>query len=161
MIHELCHIWIGQSGISDANTHTHREEEILCNAVAAEFLVPASEFETLWQTDLESWQANLPMLEAHFHVSTWTLARRALTLNFIALGEYQRYINAQQAVYRDREDSGGPGYYRTKKAQISQRFSRAVVSQALCGQLLLREASQLLGGIKPNKIATFAKELGV
>ncbi|WNB76320.1 XRE family transcriptional regulator [Methylomonas koyamae] len=161
LIHELCHIWIGQSGISDANTHTHREEEILCNAVAAEFLVPASEFETLWQTDLESWQANLPMLEAHFHVSTWTLARRALTLNFIALGEYQRYINAQQAAYRDREDSGGPGYYRTKKAQISQRFSRAVVSQALCGQLLLREASQLLGGIKPNKIATFAKELGV
>lgn len=161
LIHELCHIWIGQSGISDASTRTHREEEILCNAVAAEFLVPASEFETLWQQELESWQANLPALEAHFHVSTWTLARRALTLNFITLDEYQRYINAQQAAYRDREDSGGPSYYRTKKAQISQRFSRAVVSQALSGQLLLREASQLLGGIKPDKIATFAKELGV
>ena len=161
LIHELCHIWIGQSGISDASTQTYREEEILCNAVAAEFLVPATEFETMWRQNLENWQANLPTLEAHFHVSTWTLVRRALTLNFITLDEYQRYINAQQAAYRAREASGGPDYYRTKKAQISQRFSRAVVSEALSGQLLLRDASQLLGGIKPDKIANFAKELGV
>lgn len=161
LIHELCHIWIGQSGISDASTQTHREEEILCNAVAAEFLVPATEFQARWRQDVENWQANLLALEAHFHVSTWALARRALTLNFITLDEYQRYISNQQAAYRSREDSGGPGYYRTKKAQISQRFSRAVVSEALSGQLLLREASQLLGGIKPDKIITFAKELGI
>ncbi|MBS4050917.1 MAG: ImmA/IrrE family metallo-endopeptidase [Methylomonas sp.] len=161
LIHELCHIWIGQSGISDASTQTHREEEILCNAVAAEFLVPATEFQAMWRQDVENWQANLLALEAHFHVSTWALARRALTLNFITLDEYQRYISNQQAAYRSREDSGGPGYYRTKKAQISQRFSRAVVSEALSGQLLLREASQLLGGIKPDKIITFAKELGI
>lgn len=56
---------------------------------------------------------------------------------------------------------GGPGYYRTKKAQISQPFSRAVVGQALSGQLLLREASALLDGIKPAKIPVFAKELGI
>lgn len=161
LIHELCHIWIGQSGISDASMQTQRAEEILCNAVAAEFLVPATEFQALWKRDLENWQANLPTLEAHFHVSTWTLARRALALNYITQDEYQRYINAQQAAYQDRDDGGGPGYYRTKKAQISQRFSSAVVSEALSGQLLLREASQLLGGIKPDKIATFAKELGV
>ncbi|WP_404359479.1 ImmA/IrrE family metallo-endopeptidase [Methylotuvimicrobium sp. KM1] len=161
LIHELCHIWIGQSGISDASTQTHREEEILCNAVAAEFLVPATEFQAMWRQDVENWQANLPVLEAHFHVSTWALARRALTLNLITLDEYQRYISNQQASYRSREDSGGPSYYRTKKAQISQRFSRAVVSEALSGQLLLREASQLLGGIKPDKITTFAKELGI
>ncbi|WP_026602720.1 helix-turn-helix domain-containing protein [Methylomonas sp. 11b] len=161
LVHELCHIWIGQSGISDASTQTHRAEEILCNAVAAEFLVPATEFQTIWRHGLDNWQSNLATLESHFHVSTWTLARRALALNYITQDEYQRYINAQQAAYRDRDDSGGPGYYRTKKAQISQRFSRAVVSEALSGQLLLREASQLLGGIKPDKIATFAKELGV
>ncbi|OAI13795.1 MULTISPECIES: helix-turn-helix domain-containing protein [Methylomonas] len=162
LVHELCHIWIGQSGISDASTQTHREEEVLCNAVAAEFLVPATEFQPLWQQGQKNWQSNLPTLETHFHVSTWALARRALTLNFITPDEYQRYINAQQAAYQDRNDEGGgPGYYRTKKAQISQRFSRAVVSEALSGQLLLREASQLLGGIKPDKIATFAKELGV
>src|SRR5699024_535018 len=39
LIHELAHIWIGQTGVSDANPQTKRKEEIFCNAVAAEFLV--------------------------------------------------------------------------------------------------------------------------
>lgn len=161
LIHELCHIWIGQSGISDGSTKTQREEEILCNAVAAEFLVPTDEFKSLWNSELRSWQVNLPSLEAHFHVSTWTLGRRALTLNLITQAQYHSFIATQQAIYKDRKSSSGPTYYQTKKAQISNRFSRAVVSEALSGQLLLREASQLLGGIKPSKIAHFAKELGV
>ncbi len=161
LIHELCHIWIGQSGISDGNTNTHRQEEILCNAVAAEFLVPAQEFRALWQHDSESWEDNLPPLEAHFHVSTWALARRALTLNFISQQEYGRYIFEQKMRYEQRKGSGGPTYYQTKKAQISRQFSQAVVGEALSGQLLLREAGELLGGIKPGKIETFARELGV
>jgi len=161
LIHELCHIWIGQSGISDGNTNTHRREEVLCNAVAAEFLVPAQEFRALWQHDSENWHDNLPPLEAHFHVSTWTLARRALTLNFISQQEYGRYIFEQKRRYEQRKGGGGPTYYQTKKAQISRQFSQAVVGEALSGQLLLREAGELLGGIKPGKIETFARELGV
>ncbi|MCH8500125.1 MAG: XRE family transcriptional regulator [Marinobacter sp.] len=160
LIHELCHIWIGQSGVSDGNTNTHRQEEVLCNAVAAEFLVPAEEFRALWQHDSESWEDNLPPLEAHFHVSTWALARRALTLNFISQQEYGRYIFEQKMRYEQRRRSGGPTYYQTKKAQISRQFSQAVVAEALSGQLLLREAGELLGGIKPGKIETFARELG-
>jgi len=161
LIHELCHIWIGQSGISDGNTNTHRQEEVLCNAVAAEFLVPAQEFRALWQHDSESWEDNLPPLEAHFHVSTWALARRALTLNFISQQEYGRYIFEQKMRHEQRKGSGGPTYYQTKKAQISRQFSQAVVGEALSGQLLLREAGELLGGSKPGKIETFARELGV
>lgn len=161
LIHELCHIWIGQSGISDGDTNTHRQEEVLCNAVAAEFLVPAQEFRALWQHDSESWEDNLPPLEAHFHVSTWALARRALTLNFISQQEYGRYIFEQKMRHEQRKVSGGPTYYQTKKAQISRQFSQAVVGEALSGQLLLREAGELLGGIKPGKIETFARELGV
>src|SRR5690554_434008 len=161
LLHELCHIWIGQSGISDGNTNSHRQEEILCNAVAAEFLVPAQEFRALWRDDFQNWEDNLPPLEAHFHVSTWTLARRALSLNFISQQAYERYIFEQKNLYRQRKGSGGPTYYQTKKAQISRPFSRAVVGEALSGQLLLREAGALLGGIKPGKIETFARELGV
>lgn len=161
LIHELCHIWIGQSGISDGETNTHRQEEVLCNAVAAEFLVPVEEFRGLWRQDFEHWENNLPPLEAHFHVSTWVLARRALTLNVISSEQYSRYIADQRAQYKKREGSSGPTYYQTKKAQISRPFSRAVVGEALSGQLLLRDAGALLGGIKPGKIETFARELGV
>lgn len=163
LIHELCHIWIGQSGISDGDTHASRREEVLCNAVAAELLVPAEEFQLLWQQDNENWQDNLPPLENHFRVSSWVLARRALTLGFIQHDDYSRFIAKLKAAWLEREKSekGGPNYYKTKKAQISQPFSRAVVGQALSGQLLLREASMLLDGIKPAKIPGFAKELGL
>ncbi|MPQ75766.1 XRE family transcriptional regulator [Hydrogenovibrio sp. JE_KL2] len=162
LIHELCHIWIGQSGISNGDPQTHRNEEILCNAVAAEFLVPEAEFIQLWQADLDNWRENLPVLESHFHVSKWALARRALTCHFISHQDYVSYINDEKEAYKNRERSGngGPNYYRTKKAQISQNFSRAVVSQALNGQVLLREAGQLLG-MKPSNISKFAKELQI
>src|SRR5690606_2778683 len=67
LIHELAHIWLGQSGISDSEPANHHQTERLCNAVAAEFLVPVSEFMPRWRTQ-ESWLGNLPLLAAHFHV---------------------------------------------------------------------------------------------
>ncbi|WP_336795146.1 XRE family transcriptional regulator [Erwinia aphidicola] len=162
LIHELCHIWIGQSGVSDGGTATHLKEEILCNAVAAEFLVPATEFLAHWQPGYGNWQDNLPHLEQHFHVSRWALARRALTLQLIDQQEYELFIHQQQSAFAERDKgAGSPGYYRTKKAQISTSFSRAVVSQALSGQLLLRDAGDLLDGMKPASIARFAQELGL
>lgn len=163
LIHELCHIWIGQSGISDGDARASRQEEILCNAVAAELLVPAEEFSQLWQHDLALWQENLAPLELHFRVSRWVLARRALTLGFIQYDDYARFIAELKSAWlaREKGGKGGPTYYKTKKAQISQPFSRAVVGQALSGQLLLRDASALLDGIKPAKISDFAKELGI
>lgn len=161
LIHELCHIWIGQSGISDGDAQNQRQEEVLCNAVAAEFLVPEAEFTRLWRTNMASWKENLTVLEAHFHVSQWVLARRALTCGYITHREYIQFIADEKEAHKNRKSSAsGPSYYKTKKAQISHRFSQAVVSQALNGQLMLREAAQLLG-MKPANIAKFAEELKV
>ncbi len=161
LIHELCHIWIGQTGLSDGEANTHRAEERFCNAVAAELLVPTDEFRALWRNDVENWQQNLPDLEAHFHVSPWTLARKALTLALISQGEYGAFIKAQIDAFKGREASdSGPSFYRSKKAQISQLFSKAVVSEALNGKLLLRDAGWMLG-MKPASVTKFAQELGV
>jgi len=161
LIHELAHVWIGASGVSDADPGNRRHEEILCNAVAAEFLVPEDEFLPMWRDGLESWRDNLAPLQAHFHVSQWVLARRALTLDKIPLQEYQRYVAEMLERHRQREKSGGgPTYYRSRHSQISDRFSRAVVSEALSGRLLLRDAGRLLG-MKPNHISQYAKELGI
>lgn len=161
LIHELCHIWLGQSGISDVDTNNTRQEEVLCNAVAAEFLVPEKEFLEQWCIDLHTWQDNLPQLRSYFKVSGWVIARRALTFNLIDQNQYTQYIHAEKQAYKNQKDtSGGPSYYRTKKSQISQIFAKAVVSQALNGQVMLREASSLLG-VKPNNILKLAKELQI
>lgn len=156
LIHELAHIWIGQSGVSDGSSSTHRNEEILCNAVAAEFLVPGEEFKRKWQKR-DNWKDNLPALESHFHVSQWVLARRALTYSYITQNEYHQFITFLKKQYDERERVGsGPSYYVTLKSQTSDKFARAVLSETLSGRVLLRDAGQLLG-IKPDKITKFAK----
>lgn len=160
LIHELAHIWIGQSGISDAKPTTQRQEEILCNAIAAEFLVPENEFEQHWR-ELEDWRENAAALEVHFHVSKWVIARRAQSLGKITIQQYQQYVDDLREQYRRRErTTGGPTYYTTKKGHLSERFSRALVSETLSGQMLLREAGRLLG-MKPHNITKFARELGI
>jgi Zn-dependent peptidase ImmA (M78 family) len=161
LIHELCHIWLGVTGISDGDPFNKRQEEILCNQVAAEFLVPSEEFEQLWREDLNVWTENIAELRAHFHVSSWVIARRALTLEKIDLQTYRDFIQAQEEAWRKQSKSdGGPTYYVSKKSQLSSRFARAVAREALSGKILLRDAGRLLN-IKPDKIKTFAKELGV
>lgn len=159
LIHELCHIWTGLSGISDGEESSAHRSETVCNAVAAEFLVPEQEFRHHWQ-DLPEWTENLPALEAHFHVSTWTLARRAMTLGLITGEQYRQYVARQRALWERRSDNGkrGPDYHRTRNAQLSKPFSRAVLSQAFNGQLALREAGDLLG-INPAKFRRFADEV--
>lgn len=160
LIHELAHIWTGKSGISDAHHATQRQEEIQCNAIAAEFLAPEVEFEQHWR-NLPNWKENIAILEAHFHVSKWVIARRALTLRKITNQQYQEYVNELNALHRERERAdGGPNYYLVKKGQISERFSKAIVAEALSGRVLLKEAGQLLD-IKPHNIRKFATELGI
>lgn len=161
LIHELSHIWLGISGVSDGNESTHQPSEIKCNAVAAEFLVPEAEYRHLWK-EFDTWSENLAPLEAHFHVSRWVLARRAQTLGFITVDQYREYITSQKAIWdaREKKGDGGPTYHKTKNAQISKKFSRAVLSQAFNGQILLREAGQLLG-INPGKLRRFADEVRV
>lgn len=159
LIHELAHIWIGQTGVSNADSQTHRKEEVLCNAVAAEFLVPEQELLALWTRSDSGLHQFLKELEAHFHVSTWVLARRALDLELISQAEYVAYIESRKRDYERNKDSIVT-YYRTKHSQLSDQFAKAVVSEALSGQLMLREAGLLLN-MKPAAINEFAKELRI
>jgi len=157
LIHELTHIWLGESGISDANPRSQRQVEQLCNAVAAEFLAPEDEFNAHWQTDASNWKANLPLLSNHFHVSQWVVARRALELSLIADSEYWSYVNKLQADYKAREKNGSPSYNRVQTGKVSKRLAQAVASEALSGRMLLRDAWQLIG-IKPDKLAAYARK---
>jgi Zn-dependent peptidase ImmA (M78 family) len=160
LIHELAHIWIGESGVSDGSVAAQRKEEILCNAVAAEFLVPGNEFKKQWK-NTENWIDNLPELEKYFHVSQWVLARRALSFNFISHADYHRFVTALKKAFDDRERKGsGPSYYVTLKSQTSTRFAEALLPETLSGNVLLRDAGSMLG-VKPDKIEKLAKEFSI
>lgn len=159
LAHELAHIWIGQSGVSDGGPGTHRNEEKVCNQVAAELLVPKDEFLKVW-LDLEDWRDNLPVTTSHFHVSEWVIARRALTLGFIESAQYGAFITKKTQDYKNRAKDGKPTYNRLQTGRVSKVFAKAIASETLSGRMLFRDASRLIG-IKPHNLPAFSKkELG-
>ena len=161
LIHELAHIWLGQSGISDAHPDTDKAIEIKCNAIAAQFLVPEDQFLSSWQNE-RSWMENILQLRRQFRTSRWVIARRAESLGKITLPQYREYTAELRAEYveRDKNRKDGGDFYITKKSQISKPFSKAIVSEALSGKLLLREAGQLLD-MRPPHVMKYTQELGI
>lgn len=156
LIHELAHIWIGSSGVSSVSANSSQRDEIFCNAVAGEFLVPAQAFKDAWRGDIP-WRDNLPELASRFRVSQLVIARRAYDQAFISHEAYSSHYLEELRAFRERDESGG-SFYRNAGAKNSVRFSRAVLSEALSGNLLLREAGKLLL-MQPSHIKTYAGTL--
>ncbi|MCE9684467.1 ImmA/IrrE family metallo-endopeptidase [Halomonas alkalisoli] len=156
LVHELAHIWLGESGISSASTGEGKKEEVFCNEVAGEFLVPKNELMNYWD-EREGWQTNVSLLVARFHVSKLVLARRALEAGLVEHDEYRNFYATEMQAFKDSDSSGG-SFYRNAGARNSRQFSVAVVTEALRGGILLRDAGALLN-IPPNKIKQYAGEL--
>lgn len=156
LLHELAHIWIGSSGVSDGSTANGRHEERFCNAVAGEFLAPEAQFRALWNAEV-NWEANLAPLATRFHISKLAIGRRALDLGYINQAQYGAYYLAILKAFQN--DKGGAGdYYRNATAKNSPRLSKAVLTEAMSGRMLLRDAGHLLG-VQPAKLRTLASRI--
>ncbi|MFK3863158.1 ImmA/IrrE family metallo-endopeptidase [Pseudoalteromonas rhizosphaerae] len=151
LLHELAHIWVGESGVSSINEHD-KKEEAFCNQVAGEFLVPKKRLFKMWDKK-ESLMNNLTAISANLHVSKVVVARRALDCNIIDKETYKEYYASVIKAFKD-SDGGGGSFYRNVAAKNSTRFSHAVVAEAFSGRLLLRDAGRLLG-ISPSQIKTY------
>lgn len=156
LLHELAHIWIGSSGVSDGNTANGRDEERFCNAVAGEFLAPEAQFRALWNPDV-NWEDNLAPLATRFHISRLAIGRRALDLGYISQAHYSAYYLKIFKAFQD-EKGGAGDYYRNATAKNSPRLSKAVLTEAMSGRMLLREAGHLLG-VQPAKLRTLASKI--
>lgn len=147
LLHELAHIWTGQSGISLANEEQTSKPtlniESLCNAVAAEALVPKDEFLALWdrRPDIELVQK----LAGHFHVSSLVILRRARELDKISVPEFIKLLEAaRHKMTARKKGSGGGNYHVNVEARHSTKFLEAVISDVRLGRTLYREGARLL-----------------
>ncbi len=157
LAHELAHIWLGKTGLSDIgpNTKPSNEVEIWCNRVAAEILVPlhAIKNEYLIQNSPEKETNRLARL---FKVSTLVILRRILDAQFITKNHFNKsYNNELKRLLAITRSSGG-SFYLTQPVRVSKRFAKALIVSTLEGQTLYRDAFQLLG---LKKMSTF-RELG-
>jgi Zn-dependent peptidase ImmA (M78 family) len=142
IVHELAHIWTGHSAGFDfrqllpANDPT----EILCDKVAAEFLVPEVSFRRIWNE-----RPDIAYVAKHFKVSQIVIARRALDLGKISktsfFNFYNNYINQLQ--YKKESQASGGDFYATTKKRLSLAFAARINQAVKSDQLLYRDAYKL------------------
>jgi len=164
LVHELAHIWLGRSALSEAamDSREGRTEEQWCNSVAAEVLLPLDglRFDYGGQVTVEE----LERLAKRYKVSTLVVLKRIFDAGFLAWDEYtERYRGEYERVMslvRDKNgDSGGGNYYKTQPLRLSRQFAKAVISSTLEGSTTYREAYQLLGTKKHATFEGLAEEL--
>jgi Zn-dependent peptidase ImmA (M78 family)/transcriptional regulator with XRE-family HTH domain len=156
--HELAHIWLGSSGISNLQIGrkdygTNRATEVACNAIAAEVVVPAAAFNAAWATNRTA-SDNYDHLSRFFKVSRIVIARRAVDLGKISDADYSQFYGREERRWEEdsRTESGGGGdFYNTLPLRNGARFTRAVVSKAVAGETLLRDAGNLLN-MQPSTV---------
>jgi Zn-dependent peptidase ImmA (M78 family) len=157
LAHEIAHIWLGQSALSDIppiSKPTH-DVERWCNEVAAELLVPLAVLRSEIRRNEELRDA-LDRLARRFKVSTLVILRRIHDAGVLKKEQfwraYQQELDRLSAIAK----SSGGDFYLTQAARVGKRFARALVTSTLEGQTLHRDAFRLLGF---SKLATF-RELG-
>lgn len=165
LAHELAHLWLGTSAVSDlsvAPVNGYRREEIWCNAVAAELLVPVAAVRAAVEPD-EPLDQTVARLTRQFKVSTLVILRRLLDANVISRAAFdQAWATERERLRRlaERTDAGGGDFYRTTLSRVGKRFARAVVESTLEGQTLYRDAFRMLGVSKTETFNTIGREAG-
>jgi Zn-dependent peptidase ImmA (M78 family)/transcriptional regulator with XRE-family HTH domain len=150
--HELAHIWVGQSAVSNAAAVVLRPDaavERWCNAVAAEFLVPVATLRQQFDRDAHLAE-ELERLATRFKVSTLVVLRRIYEADLIGADVYAATFEAELRRLRaimasERSGTTGGDFYNTEGLRVGHRFARAVIESTLEGQTLYRDAFQMLG----------------
>lgn len=159
LVHEVVHIWLGESAVSNLNeTYAVRTGiEVYCNQVAAEILVPTDDIKLSWKAQ-RGRGGEIERLSKKYAVSKIVVARRALDVGFLTAEEYSRFFKRE---IRSAEKSKGGNYYLNSQYQNSRRFSVALLLDTRAGRTLYHDAMQLLGIKKDLTFRRYAESLKV
>jgi len=162
LAHELAHIWLGQSAVSDAQASAapdHRVER-WCNRVAAELLVPLAALRAEYHASADPGE-EAGRLARRFKVSTLVVLRRIHDAGGLPTERFWDAYRAEAARIAALPKGSGGDFYLTLGARASKRFGRALVASALEGRSPFTEAFRLLGFRKMGTFHELAQSLGV
>lgn len=157
LAHELAHVWLGQSAVSDAQAVLVPDHEVerWCNQVAAELLVPLAVLRDEYNERAEL-RAEVSRLARRFKVSTLVILRRMHDAGGLTRQQLWAAYEAELDRLRAIPKGSGGDFYLTLGARASKTFARALVISTLEGRTSFTEAFRLLGF---KKMATF-REVG-
>lgn len=160
LAHELGHLWLGQSGVSDANPDSNVAAERYCSAVAAELLVPLEEMRSDWREAADPLEETRRLARV-FKVSTQVILIRARDADLLSRQHFNELYAVAEGASHQAPASDGGDFYRTQGSRLGKSFARAVIVSALEGRTTYKEAFQLLGIGKLETFNRLAAALGV
>ncbi len=164
LAHELAHIWLGSSALSNMGvkpTQSPLLKEEWCNKVAAEFLVPL-DILGAELNNKESLPDTISRLARTFKVSTLVILRRLLDAEWIDRADFESCWDREIAQFQasDQNSSGGD-FYRLTLSRVGHRFVSALVVSTLEGQTLYRDAFRMLGIKRVKTLKELGRKAGV
>jgi Zn-dependent peptidase ImmA (M78 family) len=158
LAHELAHIWLGQTALSNTTATSQQQNavETWCNRVAAELLAPLEIVRRELRPD-ESLDQTVARLVRIFKVSSLVILQRLRDARRLTWDELREaYQSELDRISKLPKTEGGGDFYVTAAVRYSRRFTRALVESTLEGRTLYRDALRMLG---ISKTETF-HELG-
>lgn len=162
LAHELAHVWLGQSGVTDSFTFDKRAHEVerWCDAVAAELLVPMADLKSQFDKKVKPLDQLRP-LTRRYKVSTLVVMRRMLDLGVLTQSQFWPLFNKELARLNDRPTSSGGDFYLTLPVRISRRFAQSIIASTWEGRSSFTEAFRLLGVKKMSTFRQLSQNFGM
>lgn len=162
LAHELAHLWLGESALSDAQALAVPDHAVerWCNQVAAELLVPLALIPEADEVG-GSLRDEMDHLARRFKVSTLVILRRLHDAGRLTRDELWSAYEEELARLRALPRGSGGNFYLTLGARVSKRFARALVVSTLEGRTSFTESFRLLGVKKQSTFEDVAHSLGV
>lgn len=157
LIHELAHIFRGDTGISGGISQGSLAVETLCNRVAADVLVPPTDFVREWSTDLPPRDA-IQLSSRYFHMSRYVIAIRAFESGLISRTLLDTLLDEYRSDSFRASSSSGGDFYRTLISRNGHALTEGVVSAVNSQSVLVRDAAGILDA-KPGQLSRIAREL--
>lgn len=166
LLHELAHVLLSMNGLSKFDPsyierlpQAAKGVERFCNAVAAEILIPSSDFEDQarqFPQNIERIsEERFSDLAGRYGVSREAILRRFLDQGRVSQGFYENKAKQWAA---QKKESGGGNWYLNQGAYLSDRFAKEVISRHYRHQITLEQAADFLG-IKPKNFSGFEERV--
>ena len=161
LVHELAHIWLGQTGISSRSSEKGIEQ--FCNKVASELLLPEAELSELNISNTYGFEERKTLISDF--AKARNLSSSMVAYNLYIKGEISKdswlqlntayrslWIEAKADKRRKaREKNGGPNYYIVRKHRVGENLITLVQRMIAGGTLTTSKAGKVLG-VKPKNV---------
>ncbi len=162
LAHEVAHLWLGQSALSDASLleSSSVEVERWCDRVAVELLVPIESFRKDYDPDADIGD-EAARLARRYKVSSLVILRRMRDSGALDREAFARAYEEELGHLREVTRMAGGDFYRSLGARVGKTFARAVVTSTLEGRSSFTDAFRMLGFKKMSTFTELSRSLGL